>query len=70
VGTYDQYKAILTNELTTMYVIEKAYPSEKKVKPIRWVVVLGSFLATLFLSIIVVAIIEKYKDIKTVLMNE
>jgi len=61
---YDQNKAAANASFSSIYLLESAYPSEKKVKPIRWLIVVGSFLGALFLSLTVVVAIEKAKELK------
>ena len=61
---YDQNKAAANASFSSIYLLESAYPSEKKVKPVRWLIVVGSLLGALFLSLTVVVSIEKVKELK------
>ena len=42
-------------------VLSKPFPADKKSFPVRWLIVLGSTLAALFLSVIIIGIIENRK---------
>jgi uncharacterized protein involved in exopolysaccharide biosynthesis len=61
---FDQYTAAAENDFTTINTIEKAYPAEKKSKPIRWLIVVASLLSTLFISIMFLLGADKYNAIK------
>ena len=63
----DQYDASAKQNVSSIYVIEQAYPADRKVKPIRWLICAStSFLAT-FLSIMGALLFEKAKKIKEAL---
>ena len=47
-------------ELTNMFIINKAYPADKKTFPIRWLVVFLSTFSILIASIIILRCIELY----------
>ncbi len=61
---YEQYKSTIDTQVPTLYVLEKAFPAEKKAKPVRWLIVLGATLLSLVLSAIAVLLIEQFKNIK------
>lgn len=44
---HDQYKLITEQDFNSIHVMEKAYPSEKETSG-RWLIIIGAFLATLF----------------------
>lgn len=67
VELYEQYNAALSNEFSSIYIIEKAYPADKKSKPIRWLIVVGAALFAFFVSALASVIFEKYKDIQKAL---
>lgn len=66
---YYQYEAAINNKIPSLYIVEKAFPAERKTKPIRWLIVTGSAMLMLFLASLIAVIIEKYKDIKFELIN-
>jgi capsular polysaccharide biosynthesis protein len=59
---YEQVLRFYTDELTYANVVSKPFPSDKKAYPIRWLIVVLSAMVTLFLSIVVILIIENYKS--------
>jgi capsule polysaccharide export protein KpsE/RkpR len=56
---YEDARLTLTNNPTSLYVVQTATPAFKKVRPIRWLIVLGSTLLTLLLSVLVITILER-----------
>ncbi len=60
--SYDNAKVALTGKISTIYVVQKAFPAMRKAKPIRWLIVVGSTLLTLILSIVFVSLLELYKN--------
>ncbi len=59
---YEQVLRFYTDELTYANVVSKPFPADKKAYPTRWLIVVLSAMATLFLSIVVISIIENYKS--------
>lgn len=70
IGLAEQYRSTINTNIPTVFILEKAYAAEKKSKPIRWIIVLGSLLAALSGSIIMAWCIEKFRAIKHKLNNE
>lgn len=70
IGLAEQYRSTINTNIPTVFILEKAYAAEKKSKPIRWIIVLGSLLAALSGSIIMAWCIEKFRAIKQKLNNE
>gem|GEM_PF-3235485 len=66
----NQYKAANEYDFNGFYYVERALPSEKKDKPVRWLIVVSSVLAAFFLSMLAVLIIEQIRSIKEELKNE
>lgn len=58
---YDQYKSTGKRTYSTVYILDKAAPALKKAGPRRTLIVLGTLLATLFLSTLTVLFIEQLK---------
>jgi len=50
--------------LDNKFILNKAYPSDKKAYPIRWLIVLSSLIAVLFVSILSISILESVNSIK------
>ncbi|KAA9345637.1 GumC domain-containing protein [Adhaeribacter soli] len=57
---FDHAKLSLTSKVSTIYVVQKAYPAMKKAKPIRWLIVVSATVLTFVLSVIFVALLELY----------
>lgn len=70
IGLAEQYKSTINSNVPTIFILEKAYPAEKKSKPIRWIIVLGSFLTALVGSVIMAWCIEKIRAIKKELADD
>lgn len=59
-----QLEVSLKNNETSLYVLEKAFPSDKREKPVRSLIVVITMLITGFVSLIGVLLIEEIKNIK------
>ncbi len=66
---YEQYRSTINSSVPTLYILEKAFPAERKSKPVRWLIVLASTLAAFVLTAFAVLLIEQYKNIKTIFKN-
>lgn len=64
-----QYQAAADYEVSSLFIIENAYPSEKKDRPVRWIIVVGATLGAFFLSLVAALIVEQYRQIKADLDN-
>ncbi len=58
----DEHTSALSQEYSTIYLVEKAMPAVKKSKPVRWLIVVTSCLVALVSMIFIVVFIEKYKE--------
>lgn len=64
-ATYDDITGDLNKELTYTNVVTKPFVADTKSYPIRWIIVLSSILASLFLGFIIISISEgKKKNFK------
>lgn len=61
---YEQHMATLKDDVSAVYIVEQAYPADKKAKPIRSLIVLSAFFASLFIGIAGALIAERVVDIK------
>jgi capsular polysaccharide biosynthesis protein len=66
----EQFKATISDEVPTIYLLEKAYPAERKSKPIRWLVILSSVLIAFTITVLTIFLAERYKNIKEALDAE
>lgn len=55
---YETAAVSIKGQVSGLYVVQKAYPATKKVKPVRWLIVVGSVLVTFVLSVVVVSLLE------------
>jgi len=62
----DQNKAVINQDVETIYYFERAVPAKRKAKPARSLIVLGSTLFTLFMMSLVAVFLEKYKEYQEV----
>lgn len=60
-----QLEISLQNSETSLYVLEVAYPSDRREKPVRSLVVILTVLITGFVSLLGVLLIEQIRDIKS-----
>lgn len=56
----ESYDLSANQNVSFIYVMERAYPAEKEV-PMKFLIVVGSFLITLFMSIVTATIIDTFK---------
>ena len=57
---YEQARRFVTEKLTYANMITPPFPADKKSYPIRWLILVITMLATFFLTLIVILIIENY----------
>ena len=60
-GDYETADVALKGKISSLYIVQKAYPATKKSKPIRWLIVVGSVFLTLALSIVVITLLELWR---------
>lgn len=59
-----QMEVTLENNESSLFVLEEAFPADRRTKPVRWIVVVVTMFITFFISIIGVLLIEQLKEIK------
>ncbi|NQV53625.1 MAG: hypothetical protein HQ500_10605 [Flavobacteriales bacterium] len=62
---YEETKADAEESMTTSFVVNRAWPAEKKAYPIRWLIVLVSTLSAFLLTVLGIIAIENVKKFKT-----
>ena len=63
--SYEQAESDATSYLSHKFIVEKAYPAEKKAYPIRWLIVVLSTFSSVLLAIVGILVknqIELLKD--------
>lgn len=61
---YDDAKVDAESFVQSYFLVDKAYPAERKTTPVRWLIVLVSIASALLLSLLVLIGIENYKLIQ------
>jgi uncharacterized protein involved in exopolysaccharide biosynthesis len=51
----------LAGDLSSIYVVQKAYPALRKAWPIRWLIVAGATLCTFLLAVVVILLLERHR---------
>ncbi|HCR92075.1 MAG: hypothetical protein A2W90_14045 [Bacteroidetes bacterium GWF2_42_66] len=62
---YEQSLSAATKRITYSTVVEKPFPADKKSYPVRWLIVFVSLLATEFLALVAVFVLEKLELTKS-----
>jgi capsular polysaccharide biosynthesis protein len=66
---FEQFEASINSEVSTLFILQKAFAPEKKTKPVRWVIVLASLLICFMLSALAILLIERFNFIKAAFKN-
>lgn len=66
---YEQYKATINSSVPTVYVLEKAFKAERKSKPIRWLIVVGTLIGSFVLTSLAILLIERFKRFRIALQQ-
>ncbi len=61
---YLEAKVDINERLPQKFIVERAYVPEKKYTPIRWLIVLVSFISSLLMGMLVVIAIENYNNLR------
>lgn len=57
-AAYEDTEVSLRNRISSIYIVQKAYPALRKARPIRWLIVVGSVAVMFVLSVVVVSLLE------------
>lgn len=60
----EQMEVSLQSNSSSLFIVEKAFPADRREKPVRWLVVTITVLITSFISLIAVLLIEQIREIK------
>lgn len=58
---YETARLAISGRISSIYVVQEAYPATKKSAPVRWLIVVSSVLITLALSVIFITLLELYR---------
>lgn len=64
-GVYQQAKVDANSNFPQKFVVESAFPAEKKSYPIRWLIVAVSMISALFFMIFFILALEKIKELRS-----
>jgi uncharacterized protein involved in exopolysaccharide biosynthesis len=59
-SAFETAELSIKGRISSLYLVQKAYPATRKFKPVRSLIVLGSMLLTFALSVVVIALLELY----------
>lgn len=60
-GDYETARLGISGKISSIYVVQEAYPATRKAKPVRWFIVMSSVLVTFALSVIFITLLELYR---------
>ena len=60
-AAYETAALTLQGRVSSIYLVQKAFPATRKFKPVRSLIVVGSVLLTFVLSVLVIALLELYR---------
>ena len=60
-SAYETAELSIKGHISSLYLVQKAYPATKKVKPVRWLIVMGSVLLMFALSVVFAMLLELYR---------
>jgi uncharacterized protein involved in exopolysaccharide biosynthesis len=60
-AAYETAELSIKGRISSIYLVQKAYPATRKAKPVRTLLVLGSVLLTFVLSLVVITLLELYR---------
>ncbi|HYV92269.1 MAG TPA: hypothetical protein VE978_10815 [Chitinophagales bacterium] len=66
---FEQYEASISTDVPTLFVLDKAFPPERKSKPVRWLIVLETAVICFILCALAILLIERFKAIKEAFKN-
>jgi uncharacterized protein involved in exopolysaccharide biosynthesis len=67
---YDQAKVDAEQSLPEKFVVDRAFPAEKKSYPVRWIIVAVATLSALIITLLSIALLENFKKIQQTIGNE
>lgn len=60
-SAYETARLGISGKISSIYVVQEAYPATKKSKPVRWLVVVSAVLTTFALSVVFITLLELYR---------
>ncbi|MCS6991352.1 MAG: hypothetical protein NZL95_05770 [Chitinophagales bacterium] len=63
---YEQHLATIDADIPTILVLEKAFPAERKSKPIRWLILVATVLLSFTVMAVTAVVIERYAEFRKI----
>jgi len=67
---YAQTKVDAEQSISEKFVVDRAFPAEKKSYPVRWIIVAVATVSALIITLLAIALLENFKKIKSTLTND
>ncbi len=67
---FEQARLDAEQNITSKFIVNRAYKAEKKSYPIRWLIVVGSTIAALLLSLLIILFVENVTAIREIKSDE
>ena len=61
-----EFQTSLDNQIPNLYILSAAYPAQKPAYPVKWVIIVGITLTTLFFSVLFIGLLDYYRRIKPI----
>jgi hypothetical protein len=61
-ATYENARLAISSDISSIYVVQKAYPATREAKPVRPLIVLSAMFITFALSVIFITLLELYRN--------
>jgi len=69
-AAYETAELTIKGQVSSVYLVQPAFPATKKSKPVRWLIVVGSVVLTFALAVVVITLLELYRYNQRRLNNE
>ena len=67
---YDQSRVDAEQSISEKFVVDRAFPAEKKSYPIRWIIVVVATLSALLITLLAIALLENFKKIQNTIKQQ
>jgi len=61
---YEEAKVDAQQSISEKFVVDRAFPAEKKSYPVRWIIVVVATISTLIVTLLVIALLENFRTIQ------
>ncbi len=67
---YDQAKVDAEQNLPEKFVVDRAFPAEKRSYPVRWIIVVVATVSALMITLLAIVLLENFKKIQQTIISE